>query len=40
MKNLNNNQKIILDNQAKLVLPKKQQKLTPLLEDFSNTHFL
>lgn len=31
---------IILDDKAKLVLSKKQQKLVPLLEDFSTTYFL
>jgi len=38
--NLKKKQKIILDEKAKLVLPKNQQKLVPLLEDFSTTHFL
>lgn len=39
--NINNLKKnIILDEKAKLVLPENQQKLVPLLEDFSTTHFL
>ena len=34
------NTPIVFDENAKKVLSKEQQKLSPLLEDFSRTHFL